>query len=127
MANGHIRWQRNFPGGIDSSATVADGVIYFGDGNNNVHALAVNNGATIWTYQSGNTMQSSPVAVNGVVYVGSAVSDGNGSLCVLRTNGQLVTAYQTGAQVRSSPVLADGWAYVGSDNDEVLAVKGPSS
>ena len=24
-------------------------------------------------------------------------------------------------------MLADGWAYVGSDNDEVLAVKGPSS
>lgn len=38
---------------------------------NKVYALNATTGATVWTYGTGNSVESSPAVANGVVYVGS--------------------------------------------------------
>ena len=102
---------------------MADGVLYFGDGNNYVHALAVSNGATIWTYQTGGTVQSSPAVANGIVYVGS--EDGN-VYALSATSGQEIWSVQTGGAVDSSPTVAGGVVYIGSDDHRVYALRASS-
>ncbi|HXY88918.1 MAG TPA: PQQ-binding-like beta-propeller repeat protein [Candidatus Acidoferrales bacterium] len=49
---------------------VANGVVYIGSADHNVYALDADTGAKVWSYTTGDLMASSPVVVNGVVYVG---------------------------------------------------------
>lgn len=53
------------------SATVANGVVYFGSYDNNVYALDAAGGSELWQYPTGFAGASPPAVVNGVVYVGS--------------------------------------------------------
>jgi hypothetical protein len=81
----------------------------------------------LWSTALGGKLGSSPAISGGLVYAGSAVSDNNGSLCVVAAGGKVVKEYQTGGQVQSSPLAAAGWVVVGSENDEVLGVRLPAS
>ena len=54
-----------------SSPVVADGVVYLGATNDNVYALKAETGAVLWSYTTGNFVESLPAVANGVVYVGS--------------------------------------------------------
>ena len=58
-----------------SSPAVANGVVYFGSGDGNIYALNASTGAKLWSYTTGNPVDSSPAVANGVVYIGS--DDGN--------------------------------------------------
>ena len=69
------------------------------------------NPTLLWNYTTGDLVYSSPVVVNGVLYVGS--TDGN--IYVLNaTDGAKIWNYTTDGQVLSSPAAADGVVYVGS-------------
>jgi serine/threonine-protein kinase len=46
-------------------------VLYFGSYDQRVYALNAKTGAKLWSYATGNLVESSPVVVNGMVYVGS--------------------------------------------------------
>jgi eukaryotic-like serine/threonine-protein kinase len=50
---------------------VANGVVYVGSEGHNVYALNAKTGAMLWSYSTGNYVDSSPAVVNGVVYFGS--------------------------------------------------------
>jgi outer membrane protein assembly factor BamB len=56
---------------VDSSAAVANGVVYVGSTDGNVYALNAKTGAKLWSGSTGNAVFSSPAVANGVVYVGS--------------------------------------------------------
>ena len=56
---------------IDSSPTVADGVVYVGSCDNNVYALDAATGNKIWSYTTGSPVESFPSVANGVLYIGS--------------------------------------------------------
>lgn len=72
-----------------------------------------------WSYATGGSIETSPVVVNGVVYVGS----GDGNLYALRaTTGKKVWAYSTGAAIHSSPAVANSIVYIGSDDHNLYAV-----
>ena len=60
---------------VNSSPAVANGVVYFGSEDSNLHALNASTGAPLWTYPTGYYIESSPAIANGMVYVGSY--DGN--------------------------------------------------
>ena len=58
-------------GGITSSA-VANGVVYVSESNGNVYALSARTGDILWSNPTrGTYLNSSPIVVNGVVYVNS--------------------------------------------------------
>ena len=56
---------------IDSSPTIANGIVYIGSQDHKLYALDAATGSTLWTYTAGNVIDSSPTIANGVVYVGS--------------------------------------------------------
>jgi outer membrane protein assembly factor BamB len=57
---------------VQSSAAVANGVVYVGSGNDNVYALNATTGAELWSFATGGEVfSSSPAVANGMVYVGS--------------------------------------------------------
>jgi outer membrane protein assembly factor BamB len=60
-------------GGSASSPAVVDGVVYVGDANGAVHALNAATGAEMWSYNTGDIVDSSPAVVNGVVYIPSEI------------------------------------------------------
>ena len=65
-----LKWSYT-PAGGRSSPAVANGVVYVGSDDNNVYALNARTGAKLWSYASGNAVDSAPSVANGVVYVSS--------------------------------------------------------
>jgi outer membrane protein assembly factor BamB len=82
-------------------------------------STAPNTNQTLWTYATGNSVESSPAVADGVVYVGSF--DGN-VYALNATTGAQVWNYTTGASVYSSPAVAGGLVYVGSADYKVYAL-----
>jgi eukaryotic-like serine/threonine-protein kinase len=50
---------------------VANGVVYVGSLDGNVYALNAPTGARLWSFATGNEVESSPAVADGVVYAGS--------------------------------------------------------
>ncbi|MGA2385177.1 MAG: PQQ-binding-like beta-propeller repeat protein [Candidatus Bathyarchaeia archaeon] len=70
-------------------------------------------------YTTGDSVESSPTVVNGVVYVGS----GCGYVYALdATTGNQIWNFSTGGWVESSPAVVDGVVYIGSEDGNVYAL-----
>ena len=104
---------------VYSSPAVVGGVVYIGSEDGNVYALNAANGAELWNYTTGGTVDSSPAVVGGVVYIGS--DDGN-VYALNAANGAKLWNYTTGGSVYSSPAVVNGVVYIGSDDDNVYAL-----
>jgi outer membrane protein assembly factor BamB len=100
---------------VESSPTVANGVVYFGS--DNVYALNASTGDKIWSYPAYGF--SSPTVANGVLYVGS---DDHNIYALNVSSGVKLWSYATGLYVRSSPAVTNGVAYVGSWDGSVYAL-----
>ncbi|MDS0284499.1 PQQ-binding-like beta-propeller repeat protein [Haloarcula onubensis] len=71
-----------------------------------------------WSYQTGDSVASSPAVVDGIVYIGS----NDGYVYALSAyDGTERWSFQTGDWVRSSPAVVDGTVYVGSFGGSVYA------
>ena len=72
---GETEWTYETSATIESSPTVADGILYVGDssprGAANVYALDALRGHLVWSYGTNGPVLSSPTVVDGTVYVGS--------------------------------------------------------
>ena len=51
--------------------SVADGVVYALNNAGVAYAFNAKTGALLWSYQSGGTLQTAPVIVNGILYIGT--------------------------------------------------------
>ena len=76
-------------------------------------------GAQLWSYSTGDSVESSPAVVNGVVYVGS---DDDNVYALDAATGTQLWRYTTVDSVESSPAVVNGVVYVGSDDDNVYAL-----
>ena len=76
------------------------------------------NNESLWNYTTGYDVLSSPVVVNGVVYVGSW---DHKVYAFNATTGAKIWEYTTGSVVESSPAVANGVVYVGSGDKKVYA------
>jgi outer membrane protein assembly factor BamB len=69
-----LEWQAKRPGNLTSSPTVANGVVYYGEGHGNkLVAFDARNGKRLWTSGGvfGDAVWNAPSVVNGAVYAGS--------------------------------------------------------
>src|SRR2546426_706309 len=89
---------------VRNALTVAYGRIYIGNANR-FFALNEMTGATVWSFNTGNSNSTSAAVSNGVVYFGT----GRGNIyAVNATTGAQIWVATTGAAVSSSPALSLG-------------------
>jgi eukaryotic-like serine/threonine-protein kinase len=112
---------------IDSSAAIADGVVYLGGGDGDLIALDLASGTLRWKYATGNLIGESSPAVgpgspgNGdVVYVG----DLGGILHAVSTrDGKALWTFKTGSEIKSSPVIVNDVVLIGSYDGHLYALE----
>jgi len=87
---------------------------------NVLNADNVGNLVLKWSDPTGNSVQSSPSVVNGVLYVGS---NDNNVYALDATTGIKQWSYKTGGPITySSPAAANGVIYVGSNDNKLYAL-----
>jgi outer membrane protein assembly factor BamB/tetratricopeptide (TPR) repeat protein len=136
---GSVLWNGSTDGPIRSSPVVEEGVgvgglagreamVFVGSDDHTVRAWTASDGEERWTYRTGGPVRSSPIVVDGVVYVGSQ----DGRLYALRADGdnpegELVWQFPDAGEedvgrIESSPAVAGDLVIVGSDDGHVYAV-----
>jgi len=116
---GGLIWNYTVGGGFESSPTIADGELYFGN-SNRLYKFDATTGALIRNYSVFSGVCSSPAVANGVVYVGSY----DGKYYAFDTStGALKWSYGNGSASYSSPTIVNGVVYVGGTYDgQVYAI-----
>jgi len=120
-----LKWKYQTGGGVTSSPSIADGVVYVGSLDKNIYALDADTGSKIWNFTTGYRVRSSPAVVDGTVITGA--DDGNVYGLDAKDGTQLwktpaggITLHSSSAtpSIRSSPTVVGGKVYVGSlDNN----------
>ena len=115
---------------VDSSPTVANGLLYVGSHDGKIYSLNATTGmvgydwelhnTVVWSYDTGDMiMFSAPAISGGNLYVGGY----NGKIyCLNAQTGSYLWSYQTGYAVVSSPTVVDGVVYVGSEDNSIYAL-----
>ena len=116
-----LLWTYDSGDRIDSSAAIADGVVYVGVGNGDLIAVNLASGALRWKYSTQNFIgESSPAVGAEAVYIG----DLEGTLhAVRRRDGKQLWTFQTGGEIKSSPVLVDDLLLIGSYDTYLYALE----
>jgi outer membrane protein assembly factor BamB len=84
-----------------------------------LHALDLKTGKAVWTMMTRARIDSSPVIVNGRIYVGS----GDGKLYVVdATSGKTVFEFEAGGPLTASPAVADGRLVIGSVDGKLFCL-----
>lgn len=142
-ATGRRRWKYGTGGPVPSTPAVADGVVYVASYDGKIHAIDARTGAPRWKFATGGERRfeakhlhgfepksqtiadpfdvylSSPVVVQGRVYVGS----GDGNVYALdAASGEVAWTFATGDVVHASPAFADGTIVVGSFDGDLYAL-----
>jgi eukaryotic-like serine/threonine-protein kinase len=117
-----LKWKYTTNGGIVSSPTIVNGIVYAGSQDSYIYALNAQTGAKIWSFKTGYAVRSSMAVANGKVYTGA--DDGNIYCLDAGTGAQLWKVPAGGItyfghamdliQMRSSPMIFNGRVYVGS-------------
>jgi outer membrane protein assembly factor BamB len=118
-----VSWQKKPGTAIDSSPTIAGGMLYIGSSDGSLYALDADTGADGWSYATGGAVHSSPAIWEGVVYFGS---DDGKVYALDAATGAFKWSYATGGHVSSSPVVSAGVVYVGSEDGSLYALDAAS-
>jgi outer membrane protein assembly factor BamB len=101
-------WVYDMGWGIYSSPAVASGVLYIGNGGEEVEALNTADGTLLWTHAVRGTVWSSPAVAYGMVYIGAE----DYLVHALDANtGDEVWNFDAGFYVEASPAVANGVVY----------------
>ena len=68
---GSLVWKKDLPTALESSISIAAGILYIGADNNKIYALDATNGNELWSYQTGYYVRTFPAIANGKVIVAS--------------------------------------------------------
>ncbi|MGZ4848725.1 MAG: PKD domain-containing protein [Halobacteriota archaeon] len=124
-SNGLVKWTFAtggvYGGAVYSSPAVVNNVVYIAGANDGiVYALNAETGLKIWSYATGDTVDSSPAVANGVVYIGS---QNNNVYALDAKTGAKLWSYATGGPIQqSSPAVVNGIVYIGCNDGYVYAL-----
>jgi outer membrane protein assembly factor BamB len=116
---GTLKWKYQTGGMVESSPTLANGVLYVTSSGSvdGIYALNAESGKLKWKFQASST--SSPTVKDGLLYVGSW--DHN-IYALDADTGDLKWKFKTDDTVESSPAVADGIVYIGSRDSHTYAL-----
>jgi len=122
---GAVLWTHNVGAAIYASVAVADGRVFAADDGGKVTALDASTGRQLWQYhtQGGAKIRSSPVVVNGVLYVGV----GNNLVYALDADtssptGSVHWTYVAPSAISRAIAFDNGVLYVPTDGGALLAL-----
>jgi outer membrane protein assembly factor BamB len=118
-ATGRKAWDFPTTDHIESTPTVADGVVYFGAGNDGVYAVDAETGKQKWQFAADLHIDASPCVSNGRVIVGSGPSKTFKALRVVSLDaktGAVVWRADTDLPAWGSLRAAGGRVFVGLGN-----------
>lgn len=130
--NGTAKWTKTTWGPILAAAAVgSDETVYVGSFDGNLYALDPDDGATRWTFETGDHLVGSvglgenATGSTDAIYLGST----DGRMYAVNPKGELMWKYDTGDPIRSSPAVGlgprgehAGIVYFGSGNGKVYAL-----
>jgi len=119
IPEGIVKWKYKADDVIRSSASIVDGILYFGDWSGKFYALDTEQGKVVWEYKAGSRINSSPSVYNGIVCFGA--NTGYFYACDANT-GKLLWDFQTEYAIFSSPAIVDNTVYFGADDDNIYAL-----
>ena len=106
-----VAWTYEAPGGVDSTAIIVDGTVYFGEMDGRFHAVDLESGQAKWVYQANLGVPASGCIAQGAVFFG----DEEGYFhAVDIESGKQRWVYQSFAEILSSPYCSDQAVIVGS-------------
>ncbi len=118
------RWSVPLPG-CTSTPAVVDGIVYFGDWDGHVHAVRVDDGASVWKQKiTASPVDPSVLVAEGKLYVG----DGDGYFYALdQASGEVLFRVELddhpNTHIYSSAVYVDGKVIVGVAGIELVFIK----
>src|SRR5262249_15357636 len=114
-----LKWTYQAGETIESSAAIADGVVFVGAGDGDLLAIDLETGKLKWKYATGNPIgESSPAVSGGLVYIGDLggiVHAGHVS------DGSKAWTFKPGGEVKSSPAIAGDLMLIGSYDTHLYA------
>lgn len=128
-SDGSLRWSYTTTGVVDTTAVVANGVVYFGSDDaaqatsaGILYALNTSDGSLLWQFTFPElTLLSSPAIANGIVYIaaGGVIYAFNAS------NGSMLWKFLTDSSLSDfflAPSVANGFLYMGTDKGNMYAL-----
>jgi outer membrane protein assembly factor BamB len=109
--SGDRRWAASLDG---PGFAVTDGVVTSG-----TEAVALADGADLWTYEPGDVIESAPAVVDNTLYVGS---DDHRLYAVAADAGTVEWSLRTNGIIRAAPTVDDDTVYIGTLEGTVYAV-----
>jgi PQQ-like domain len=104
---------------LGHSPTYANGVLYVGGMDRQMHAVSAETGQGLWTFTAEGGFSTNPVVANGKVYAGNR--DG-AFYAVNISDGSLAWKFQTCNQILQSPAYQDGVMYFASNDGYAYAL-----
>ena len=101
---------------VYSTPSIVNNRVYFGSDGGNIYSLDARTGGLIWSYPTGHTyVRSSPVVVNGTVFIASHNTTTGYIYSINANTGQLLWKYIVPGG-SSSPSVSKGRVFIGSLN-----------
>jgi outer membrane protein assembly factor BamB/tRNA A-37 threonylcarbamoyl transferase component Bud32 len=111
-------WVASTGSTINSSPSVANGIVYIGSDDHRLYALNASTGKPLWIATTNSRVYSTPTVYNGAIYVGSS----DGKLYAFNAaTGRLLWTVLTRNQIYSSPLVVNGIVYIGSFDANLYA------
>lgn len=111
--------------GVVSSPTVSNGTVFVGNRflrgtgpDTGVYAIDTETGTEKWSFETGATVEASPLVVNGTVVVGS---QDNNVYALDEQTGTEIWSYSTSAAV-ASPAYSANTVFIGNENGKLFAL-----
>jgi outer membrane protein assembly factor BamB len=132
--SGRVRWRKRLGGLSASAPAVAGGKVYAvsnrggaggiaGAGPGRVYSLDTRTGRTLWAKKLASASESSPLAHDGRIYVGS--QDGT-VYCLLAKSGRIVWRYRAGGAVKAGPAFSQNRIFVAAYGGTITALRAGS-
>jgi len=119
-----VLWTYEAGDAIESSAAIAEGVVYAASQKGELVALGLKDGTVRWKYSTGEGVgESSPCVGNGVVYVGDLAGTFH---AVNVADGKALWTFKTLGEIKSSPVLVGDRVLVGSYDEHLYCLSARS-
>jgi eukaryotic-like serine/threonine-protein kinase len=118
--SGKIKWRFKAKRAITSSATLYQGMVFFGSMDSTLYALDAKTGWVIWRYRLGKPTISTPFIVENYLFTGSSGGD---IICMDIRTSKEVWHFSTDHQVTGSPIVFKDSLYCGSVDGHLYSLE----